>query len=67
MVSTVTINRKKKIKLLRESLNNTIELLLLEHKQRDPIHMSRFKELSLKVKKMLEDAKIGKSNPEKFT
>jgi hypothetical protein len=67
MVSTTTIYREKKKSILKEVLNNIIDLLLMEHKQRDSINLARFKRLSHEVKSMLEEARIVKSKSENFT
>jgi len=58
MVSTRTINRIKKVNLLKESLNGIIDLLLMDFKSRDVINMAEFKHLSSKVKEMLEQGKL---------
>ena len=39
------MNRQKKIAMLREAQVKIIDLLLLEHKDREKINMSKFKEL----------------------
>ena len=57
MVSTRTINRQRKVEILRHTLNDIVKLLLLEHRQRDNINMRHFKELNAKVKDMLEMAR----------
>jgi len=56
MVSTRTINRQRKVKLLRESSNGILDLLLMEHKQRDRVNMSYFKKLKKQVEEMKEMA-----------
>ena len=57
MVSTRTQNRQRKIQLLRETLDDTLTLLLLEHKDRDGVNMAEFKQLSQQAKGMLKQAK----------
>jgi len=64
MVSTRTQNRIKKLKLLKESLNGIVDLLLLQHQERDMINMAEFKRLLHKVKSMIE---TGKLIEKKFT
>lgn len=58
MVSTRTINRNKKIDLLKETLNGIIDLLLMDKKSRDVINLSEFKQIALKVKEIAEQGKL---------
>jgi len=46
----LTLSRKNKVKILKECLNDVIDLLLLKYNQRDRIHMSKFKKLRDLVK-----------------
>lgn len=67
MVSSTTISRMKKEQLLKEIIDDALYILLLEKKQRDPIHLSRFKKLSDKVKELKEEADFGNSASKKTT
>jgi len=60
MVSTRTESRLKKIELLKDALNLIIGLMLLEHKQRERIHIAEYKKTVKKLKEMLEKAKTKK-------
>lgn len=64
MVAPMTINRIKKINLLKECFYGILDLLLMEHRSRDMINMAEYKELSRKVKEMVE---TGKQFSKKFT
>lgn len=56
MVSTITLNRQKKVTLLKSCMMNIIDLLLMEHRGRDAINMARFKALNLEIEEMKEIA-----------
>lgn len=57
MTSTRTTNRIKKVELLKKSMYDIMDLLMLEHKYRDFVNMKHFKELSSKVKTIKDMAK----------
>ena len=57
MVSPRTKSRQTKVKLLKQTLDNTLELLLLQHKDRDFIHLAQFRKMYTKSKVLLEQAK----------
>ena len=52
-----TISRNKKREILKQSVHDIIDLLLVDGKYLDWIHMANFKELSRKLKSMLEMTK----------
>ena len=57
MVSTRTINRQRKVNLLRESFNGILDMLLMEHQCRDRVNMAQFKQLKKMVEEMKELAR----------
>lgn len=67
MVSTTTVSRNKKEKILKVILNDVIEILLMEKRQRDPIRLGRFKRVMSEVKEILEEARFVKSANENST
>ena len=56
MVSTRTENRARKIDILKSCQTKIIDLMLLEHKDREKINMSRFKELAYLLDNMVKEA-----------
>lgn len=59
-ISSRTESRKRKLELLKESLNLIIELLLLNHKHREKIHIANYRSIVKKLKDMLKMAKTSK-------
>jgi deoxyadenosine/deoxycytidine kinase len=57
VISSRTQSRKRKVELLRESLNYILDLLQLYHQHREMIHISKYKEINRKLKDMVEKAK----------
>jgi hypothetical protein len=57
MTAPLTLSRNKKREILRESIQTIIDLMLLDGKYLDWIHMGNFKELSRKLKSMQEMVK----------
>lgn len=57
MTAPLTLSRNKKREILRESIQTIIDLMLLDGKYLDWIHMANFKELSRKLKSMQEMVK----------
>lgn len=67
MVSTTTISRAKKEQLLKEIIDDSLYILLLEKRDRDSIHLSRFKKLSDEVKDLKYEADFRNRASEKTT
>jgi len=59
MTSIMTLNRIKKVTLLKQSLNGILDLLMMQHRARGLINMAEYKELLSKVEEMLEVAKLA--------
>jgi len=57
MISSRTKSRLRKLELLKEAQRIIIEMMLLEHKQRERIHIAEYKRIVRKLKLMLEDTK----------
>lgn len=65
MVSSRTKSREEKVRLLKDMLNNIIELLLMEHRQRERVHIAEFKRSANKLKEIESICKTGKSDVKK--
>lgn len=57
MVSSRTINRKRKIEILKGILGDIIDILLLSDKYRDWVNMKEYKDLADLVKSIKDKAK----------
>lgn len=67
MVNPRTRSRARKMKLLRDTLNNIVEIMLLQHKDRDNVFLREFKELfklSEEIRKQTEKPEIKTTSDE---
>lgn len=67
MTSSKTVNRSKKMQILKESLNGIVELLVMQQQERDMINMAHFKRLALIVNGMVELVKNSKLPSQNYT
>lgn len=62
MTSPKTINRRRKVELCKQSLNNIVDILLADYVTRDAVNMAQFKEMSRKVSDIADTIKRLEKN-----
>jgi hypothetical protein len=67
MTSPQTLNRIKKRKMLRESFDNILELMLYNDIQRDRVNMAQFKKLIRLVNEISYTANFGNRDSQNYT
>jgi uncharacterized protein YaaW (UPF0174 family) len=65
MISSRTQSRASKQLLLKQILDDTLELLLMEHRQREMVHIAEFRKIANKLKEIHNICKTGKSDVKK--
>jgi hypothetical protein len=67
MTSPLTENRKKKMSIIKECIDDLMELSWMDTIERDNVKMADFKALILKVKEMRKSAEMRKRAKENYT
>lgn len=61
-ISSRTQSRERKLALLEDARDSIWELVLMSHKQRERIHVAKYREIVRLLNDMIETAKKGKND-----